>query len=96
MHVSSHIARMKKAEILSSLGAGILGAGIALLLLNQLAPYAMPILLIGLITHLMGMSRKHELEQQGESVHLWWADAVYWLCWLVLAILLLWIVPRVF
>jgi len=48
MTTSTQIARIKKAELLSSLGAGVLGAGIALLLPNQLAPYAISILLLGL------------------------------------------------
>lgn len=49
MNNSAHIARIKKAELLSSIGAGVLGAGIALLLTKFLTPYAIPILLIGLI-----------------------------------------------
>lgn len=96
MTTSTHITRVKKAELLSSLGAGVLGAGIALLLPNQLAPYAILILLLGLVSHAVGMSQKHGLEQQGEVVHLWWAEALYWLCWLALAALLLLIVLRQF
>ena len=96
MNTSENIARVKKAELLSSLGAGVLGAGIALLLPNQLAPYAIPILLLGLISHAVGMSQKHGLDQQGEFVRVWWAEALYWLCWLALAALLLLIVIRQF
>lgn len=96
MNTSTHIARVKKAELLSSLGAGVLGAGIALLLPNQLAPYAIPILLLGLISHTVGMSQKHGLEQQGEVIRVWWAEALYWLCWLALAALLVWIAFRQF
>ena len=96
MTTSTHTARVKKAELLSSLGAGVLGAGIALLLPNQLAPYAIPILLLGLISHTVGMSQKHGLEQQGEVIRVWWAEALYWLCWLVLAALLVWIAFRQF
>jgi hypothetical protein len=96
MTTSTHTARVKKAELLSSLGAGVLGAGIALLLPNQLAPYAILILLLGLVSHAVGMSQKHQLEQQGEVVPLWWAEALYWLCWLALAALLLLIILRQF
>ena len=96
MNTSEHIARVKKAELLSSLGAGVLGAGFALLLPNQLAPYAIPILLLGLISHVVGMSQKHRLDQQGEVVRVWWAEALYWLCWLALAALLFLIVIRQF
>jgi len=96
MNTSTHVARVKKADLLSSLGAGVLGAGIALLLPNQLAPYAIPILLLGLISHAVGMSQKHGLEQQGEGVRVWWAETLYWLCWLALVGLLLLIVVRQF
>jgi hypothetical protein len=96
MTTSAHVARIKRADLLSSLGAGVLGAGIALLLPNQLVPYAIPILLLGLISHAVGMSQKHGLEQQGEVVRVWWAEALYWLCWLGLAVLLLLIVVRQF
>jgi hypothetical protein len=96
MSTSTHIARVKKAALLSSLGAGVLGAGIALLLPNQLAPYAIPILLIGLISHAVGMSQKHGLDQQGNMARVRWAEALYWLCWLGLAALLLLIIFRQF
>lgn len=96
MTTSTHISRVKKAELLSSLGAGVLGAGIALLLPTQLAPYAIPILLLGLISHSAGMFQKHGLEQQGEVVRVWWAEALYWMCWLGLAALLVFIVIRQF
>jgi hypothetical protein len=96
MNTSEHIARVKRAELLSSLGAGVLGAGIALLLPNQLAPYAIPILLVGLISHAVGMFQKHGLEQQGEVVRVWWAEVLYRLCWMALAALLLFLVVRQF
>lgn len=96
MTTSAHIVRVKRAELLSSLGAGVLGAGLALLLPNLLAPYAIPILLLGLVSHAVGMSQKHGLEQQGEVVRVLWAEAVYWLCWLALVALLGWIVIRQF
>ncbi len=93
---TQHIARVKKADLLASLGAGVLGAGLALLLPNQLAPFAIPILLIGLISHAVGMSQKHGLEGQGEVARIWWAEALYWLCWLALGALLLLIIVRRF
>lgn len=89
-------ARIKKAELLSSLGAGVLGAGIALLLANFLTTYAIPILLIGLISHAAGMSRKHGLEGQNQNVRLGWAEVLYWFCWLALIALLIFIVVRQF
>ena len=96
MTTSTHIARMKKADLLSSLGAGVLGAGIALLLPEQLVPYTIPILLLGLISHSVGMFQKHGLEQQAAPVRVWWTEALYWFCWLALGVLLIFIVIRQF
>jgi hypothetical protein len=90
-----HMAYLKKAELLSSFGAGILGAGIALLLANTLAGYALPILLLGLISHGVGMFQKHRLEQSG-NLRIWWAESLYWFCWLALVALLFYIVIRQF
>jgi hypothetical protein len=92
MNDSVHIARIKKAELLSSIGAGVLGAGIALLWANSLMPYAIPILLLGLISHTVGMTQKHGFERQGETTRLWWVEALYWFCWLALAALLVFII----
>ncbi len=94
MDATVHGAQIKRAELLSSLGAGILGAGIALLLLRLLAPYAIPILLLGLISHSVGMSRKHKFERQGASARIWWAEALYWFCWIALAALLIFVIIR--
>ena len=64
MNELKRVAKSKRAELLSSVGAGVLGAGIALLLAKALAPYAVAILLIGLGAHAYGMFEKHQLERQ--------------------------------
>lgn len=87
-----HITQIKKAELLSSLGAGVLGAGIALFLANILEGYAAPILLLGLLAHAVGMFQKHRLEKGSENIHVWWIEALYWICWLALVALLVLIV----
>ena len=94
MTTSAHIARVKRAELLSSLSAGVLGAGIGLLLTRLLAPYAIPILLLGLISHAVGMTQKHGMEKQVEVANVWWVQALYWFCWLLLAALLIFIIIR--
>jgi hypothetical protein len=94
MNTSQHIGEIKRAELLSSLGAGVLGAGIALLLPKTLASYAIPILVLGLASHAIGMYRKHSYEQQGNSTRVWWVEALYWFCWLALAALLFFILYR--
>ena len=91
MTTAEHMGQMKRAELLSSLGAGVLGAGIALLLAKLLADYAIPILLLGLVSHTVGMTQKHSLEGQDNTTRVWWVEALYWFCWIALAALLLYI-----
>ena len=91
---TDHIAQIKRAELLSSIGAGVLGAGIGLLLANVLAGYAAPILVLGLVAHSAGMTKKHRLERNHETARVWWAEALYWFCWLGLAALLVFILVR--
>ena len=86
------LSRMKRAELLSSLGAGVLGAGLALLVPNLLARYAVPMLLVGLVSHGIGMARMRSLEQQSHMTRVWWMEALYWGCWLALAGVLVYIV----
>jgi hypothetical protein len=94
MDERGHVAQTRRAELLSSVGAGVLGAGLALLFAAILQPYALTILLVGLVAHTWGMFQKHQLERQAIGVRLWWGEAVYWLCWLALAALVLVIVGR--
>lgn len=92
----NHITRIKRAELLSSVGAGVLGGGLALLVPQVLAPYVIPILLIGLLGHAFGMFQKHQLEQQDTGVRIWWMEALYWLCWVILVLMLAIMVIRQF
>ena len=85
-------AQLKRAETTASIGAGILGAGIALLMAERLAPHAVPILLAGLLTHVWGMYDKHRLEARSGAARLWWADLLYWSCWLGLLALLAYLI----
>jgi hypothetical protein len=89
-------ARTKRADLLSSAGAGALGAGIALLFANALAPYAFVILLIGLMAHAWGMFQKHQLERKAQHANAWWAELLYWLCWAALVGLFIVIMVRHF
>ena len=80
-------SQLKRAETTSSVGAGVLGAGIALLLPAHARMYAVPILVIGLVMHAWGMWDKHRLETLSAAPRLWWAEVLYWGCWLLLVAL---------
>ena len=94
MTEAGDVARTKRAELLSSVGAGVLGARLALLFAEALKSYALAILLVGLLAHASGMYQKHQLESRSGSGRVWWVEALYWLCWLALAVLLLFILVR--
>ena len=84
-------ARWKRADTTSAVGAGVLGAGIGLLLQGNLRPYATTFLLLGLVMHAWGMYDKHRLELGAAGSRLWWADLLYWGCWIGLLALGLYI-----
>ncbi len=86
-------SRLKLAELTSSLGAGVLGAGIGVLLATWLDGLAVPILAVGLLLHAWGMRDKHTLEAGASQPA--WASALYWACWLLLGALALYAVARV-
>lgn len=89
-----HLEKMKWAQLLSTLGAGVLGAGIALLFPNILAAYTIPILLLGLAAHAVGMLQMRGIEQKSSRLRVGWMEALYWFCWLALAGLFLYILIR--
>lgn len=79
---------MKRAETTSSVGAGVLGAGVGLLAARWLQPIAVPILIAGLVMHAWGMYDKHRLEGGPSAARIWWVELLYWGCWAGLAALL--------
>src|SRR5262245_66678273 len=82
-------ARVKSAELLSAAGALALGVGLGAMLSSSIGRAAIPILVVGIASHSWGMLQKHRLEQrQGEAGNLWWEAALYWVCWIMLAGLL--------
>jgi hypothetical protein len=86
--VHENAARVKGAELLSGVGAVVLGAGLGLLFSNLLKPYTVPLLLVGLLTHAWGMFDKHRLEGASAAARPWWSGPVYWVCWVALLALI--------
>lgn len=56
-------SRAKRAELAGSTGAGALGAGLGVLLAQWAAPYALPLILVGVLMHGWGMLEKHRLSR---------------------------------
>ena len=84
MHTSTRSAT-KGAEILSTVGAAFLGAGLALLLQRWLATAAVPLLLVGIAAHGYGMFARRRLESRAGVHFARWEQALYWGCWFALA-----------
>ena len=57
------VGRQKRAELTSAVGAGVLGGGLALLLAQYLAPYTVPLLVVGSLLHAWGMVDRHRLDR---------------------------------
>lgn len=83
--------RGKAAELASGLGAIILGAGLALVLPEELRGYAVPLLVTGAFVHGVGMTLKYRLDGQTRAP-LWWERALFWVCWACLVALGLWLI----
>ena len=83
-------AAAKGAELISGLGAIVLGAGLALVLPDWLGAYALPLLVAGVAVHGVGMSLKYRLESR-EGPPVWWERALFWACWACLVGLAIWI-----
>jgi hypothetical protein len=73
---------LKAAELLSTAGATALGGGLALLW-PRLADFAVPLLVVGLLVHAVGMALKQRLQRGDPQPR--WHSAMEWVCWLAMA-----------
>lgn len=85
--------RLRLAELTSGIGAVVLGIGLGVLLADRLAGFGIAILSSGIAVHGWGMYDRHRQDRSQGSVEPWWATALYWVCWIGLAVLA-WIVIR--
>ena len=56
------VSRQKRAELAGTAGAGVLGAGLGVLLAQWAAPYALALVIVGVVLHGWGMVEKHRME----------------------------------
>jgi hypothetical protein len=81
---SRYIDQRARAELLSSVGAGVLGAGLALLFRDFLVAMMVPLLAVGGAMHVLGMYQKHHLDASEATAGPGWPVWAYWTCWLLL------------
>jgi hypothetical protein len=80
--------RLKLAELTSGVGALVLGVGLGGLFPRWFGPAAGLITVVGLCAHAFGMWDKHRLVALGYAENPIWVVALYWVCWLLLAVVL--------
>lgn len=76
---------LERVELVSAAGVALVGAGLALLFADRLAPFTVPILSFGLVIHGVAMFGKRRIERRANLPGERWIDALYWVCWLALA-----------
>lgn len=87
-------SRLKQLDMLGGIGAGVLGAGIALLFAQWLQPFALPALTIGIVVHGWAMLEKNRAEREVQLVQPAWAVIAYWGCWALLLALMVYVLIR--
>lgn len=88
--------RLKRAELASSVGAGLLGGGLGAMAAPYVGDLAVYVLVAGALMHGWGMYDKHAIERDLRRSEALWMKVLYWLCWAVLAGLGALLVFRVF
>jgi hypothetical protein len=79
-----YIDHRARAELLGSVGAGVLGAGLAVVFKDALEMLAVPLLVLGGAMHVLGMYQKHHLDATKMAAGPSWTAWAYWTCWLLL------------
>lgn len=83
---TSHAAsRLQLARLTSTLGTGVAGVGLGVMLARWLNDSGLVILLVGALVHAWGMFDGMRLERQADLPRPSWSVGLYWLCWALLA-----------
>lgn len=88
----SAVSRAKKADLAGATGAGVLGAGLGVMLAPHAAGLGPVLAVLGAVLHGWAMFEKRRLEAGAATPR--WASALWWLCWVALAALVVWIAIR--
>lgn len=78
-------ARLKKADLASGVGAAVLGGGVGVVVAPYLGSYAVLLVVVGTTMHAWAMLKRRRLNSTAHGV--WWAEALYWLCWGILLVI---------
>lgn len=77
--------RLKRADLASSFGAGLLGIGLGAMAAVYIADLTMYVVVAGALMHGWGMYDKHSIERDLGRPEALWMKALYWSCWIILA-----------
>lgn len=80
--------RETRINLLGSLGAGVLGAGLALLFADVLRGFGIPALLVGMAIHGWSMYAKGSADRATGTVKPRRSVVMEWICWVLMAGLL--------
>jgi hypothetical protein len=81
---AAEIDAEKRIDLASSVGAGVLGAGLGALLAAWLAPAAMVLIVVGTALHGWAMLARRQRERRAGVPLPAWALTMYWVCWTTL------------
>lgn len=85
-------SRHRFAELTSSVGSGIIGIGLGILFVRFLKEAVAIIILLGILMHGWGMFDMRRMERlTGELSRPAWSGVLYWVCWVSLAVLIIYI-----
>lgn len=82
----------KRAELLGTTGVFLLGAGAGAWFGNILSAYAVALIVGGALVHALAMFGKHRLEMASGMAQPLWFKILYWLCWMLLVMLVIWLI----
>ncbi len=85
---SAQREKLKQADLLCGVGALVLGIGIGAIAAPALGWLAVPLFLVGCVSHGWGMIQKQRIEQLDCSGASAWETMLYWGCWAAIAIVL--------